>query len=57
MKQGRKTTKREEMREWFPRTAPGKKAERWQTSSQDGVKEAPAGCVAFVEARATFKSK
>lgn len=46
---------REEMRAWFPKNSPGKGREMADLS-QDGVKGAPAGCVAFVETATTFKS-
>lgn len=55
MKQGRKTTKERGNERMVPKNSP-RKGREMADFSQDGVKEAPAGCVAFVEARATFKS-
>lgn len=43
------------MREWLPRNSP-RKGREMADFSQDGVKEPPAGYVAFVETRTTFKS-
>lgn len=55
MKQGRQTTKERGNEKVVPKNSP-RKGREMADFSQDGVKEAPAGCVAFVETRATFKS-
>lgn len=55
MKKGRKTTEERGNERVAPKNSP-RKGREMADFSQDGMKEPPAGYVAFVETRATFKS-